>query len=338
VPIQPANRNYLGNKQKLTKQLSPIIEERLGKFGTLFDPFAGTGSIPYALATPKRKIVLVEQLKSSHLPLQMFFKVPPQFLQVDAMHHVDCLNSAIEKETPDTSDYRGYVAENWGDKYFSIENAMKIDLARAYIEDIRNRWVKDYCLTSLIYAADKVSWTFGHYDAFKKQEKTKNQSRLKLEYLDLSKSMCPDNVILRGDALITMQINSNTCKSDVCFLDPPYNARQYGANYHLLENLVEWEHPECHGFTAKYKDYPRSMWSTKIAPQVFADFVEICPSKHIIMTYNNQEGNLITANQIVEAFEKKGKLEIACFDKQIITTGKSDPSDNKEIVYICETR
>jgi adenine-specific DNA-methyltransferase len=340
VPIQPANRNYLGCKQKLVPQLAPLIQERLGTYGTLFDPFAGTGCLPYALATRTNRIILVDQLKSCQLPLSMFFKRPPSEsgnVILDAMACIDILNEQIEDISPEKTYIRGYVAFNFGDKYFSMANAMKIDHVREAIAEVRNQWVKDYCMTSLLYALDKISWTFGHYDAFKKQEKTKNQAKLKLEKLDLTKQMHENNLIWGGDALHALQ-NVAHIIPQVTFLDPPYNTRQYGANYHLLENLVEGDDPECFGYTAKYKEYPRSMWSTKIAAEVFSDFIERLNTRHIIMTYNNQPDNLITANQIVDAFEKKGRLEIMCFDKQIITTGLSDARGNKELVYICEVK
>jgi adenine-specific DNA-methyltransferase len=32
--------------------------------------------------------------------------------------------------------------------------------------------------------------------------------------------------------------------SDITYIDPPYNARQYVNFYHVLENLALWQKPE----------------------------------------------------------------------------------------------
>jgi adenine-specific DNA-methyltransferase len=31
---------------------------------------------------------------------------------------------------------------------------------------------------------------------------------------------------------------------DVVYLDPPYNARQYSANYHILETIAKYDNPQ----------------------------------------------------------------------------------------------
>lgn len=31
---------------------------------------------------------------------------------------------------------------------------------------------------------------------------------------------------------------------DVVYLDPPYNERQYSANYHVLETIAKYDNPE----------------------------------------------------------------------------------------------
>ena len=39
-------------------------------------------------------------------------------------------------------------------------------------------------------------------------------------------------------------ISSTASKPDVVYLDPPYNERQYSANYHVLETIAKYDNPE----------------------------------------------------------------------------------------------
>ena len=36
-------------------------------------------------------------------------------------------------------------------------------------------------------------------------------------------------------------------KFDICYIDPPYNSRQYSRFYHVLENLAQWKKPKLFG-------------------------------------------------------------------------------------------
>ena len=40
-------------------------------------------------------------------------------------------------------------------------------------------------------------------------------------------------------------------KTDIAYIDPPYNSRQYSRFYHVLENLTQWKKPKLHGTALK---------------------------------------------------------------------------------------
>lgn len=52
-------------------------------------------------------------------------------------------------------------------------------------------------------------------------------------------------------------------EADVVYLDPPYNRRDYGANYHVLETLARGDTPEVKGVTG----LPKSRWCTQDGSQ-----------------------------------------------------------------------
>ena len=62
-----------------------------------------------------------------------------------------------------------YVSLNYGDKYFSNEDAKMIDLIREkiqsdYVENRLNKREFDVLLASLIYSLDRCANTVGHYN------------------------------------------------------------------------------------------------------------------------------------------------------------------------------
>src|SRR6185295_4218049 len=75
---------------------------------------------------------------------------------------------------------------------------------------------------------------------------------------------------------------------DVLYLDPPYNHRQYGANYHVLETIAAYDYPQLTGVTGM-RDYPRSRYcQPKSAKDVLADLVRAARAKHIFVSYNDE--------------------------------------------------
>ena len=52
-------------------------------------------------------------------------------------------------------------------------------------------------------------------------------------------------------------------KGDILYLDPPYNTRQYGANYHLLNTIALYDDFIPKGKTG-LREYNRSKYCTKI--------------------------------------------------------------------------
>jgi adenine-specific DNA-methyltransferase len=324
----PNNRSYLGNKSKLLGQLTSIINERLGPNGTFFDPFAGTGAVSFAVMTPQRRIIANDFLQSNAVSLRVFFELPifGPFYPQDFIRELNF--------TDVYGDNEGYCEKNWGGKYFSVENARKIDAIRERIAASRHHNLSLIALSSLIYAVDKISWTYGHYDAFKKRTEDQTDKKLLLDVPNMPISVNPRNIVTCLPANMLLR----NIKADVTFIDPPYNTRQYGDNYHLLENLVSWHKPKCLGKTMKSAFRPSSMWSSRAnGYEVFKDFIKRLDTKHIIMTYNNQSGNILTDRQIREVLHTRGDvLQVHEVEHGIITTNKSSRGGNIERIYVIE--
>lgn len=133
--------------------------------------------------------------------------------------------------------------------YFTDENAMKCDVIRARIHLWRQeRKITDneyyFLLASLLEGIDKVANTASVYGAFLKKFKKSALKPLTLAPAHFLLSDY-DHQVFNKDILELAKITSH----DVVYLDPPYNERQYSANYHILETIAKYDHPKIKGKT-----------------------------------------------------------------------------------------
>ncbi|WP_276414728.1 DNA adenine methylase, partial [Lactococcus garvieae] len=240
----------------------------------------------------------------------------------------------ITNETDDD-----YFVENFGNKFFSETDARIIGEIRNLISknnDINER-EKAILVASLLYSLDKIANTVGHYDAYRKKIQIEN--RFKFELINIESEEKKNIDIYRKDANELVR----EVFSDVTFIDPPYNSRQYSRFYHVLENIAKWEKPELYGVAMKPKAENMSEYSRSTAPQVFEDLIMNLNTKYIVVTYNNtykskssSSKNKITHEQILESLNKRGKTQT--FEKpfQFFNAGKTDLKEHKEFVFITE--
>ena len=76
-------------------------------------------------------------------------------------------------------------------------------------------------------------------------------------------------------------------KSDLVYIDPPYNSRQYSRFYHVYENLVKWEKPKLFGVACKPEPNNVSDYCKVKAKDAFLDLVTNLDTKYLAVSYNN---------------------------------------------------
>lgn len=163
----------------------------------------------------------------------------------------------------DLSPKRGFIYKNYcpgGTKglesprmYFTDQNGMKIDAIRTKIQD----WKEDklitndefhILLTALIEAIPYVANISGNYAAYLKDWDPRAHKPLRLKVPIIPKSKRRNRAFKEDANKLIRKIHS-----DILYLDPPYNARQYAPNYFLLELVAEgWfngSKPEIYGKT-----------------------------------------------------------------------------------------
>jgi adenine-specific DNA-methyltransferase len=325
------NRRYLGNKYKLTAFISDILKEKCDSMNSLCDIFAGTGVVGNYFNKKNIRIISNDFLYSNYVALRTFMGSTK--IDFDKLKEkITILNSL--NSTKDN-----YFSLNFGDTYFTLENARKIGMIREKIEEISGNDDERLALiTSLIYAVDKVANTVGHYDAFRKKLDTVNPLVLLLPTIKLENNF--NNEIYCEDANQLVQ----KIKCDVLYLDPPYNSRQYCDVYHLLENLARWDKPEVHGVAKKMdRSHLKSDYCLKSATRTFAELIHHAQCKHILVSYNNtgeskdgRSNARIKDFEIVSILKRKGDVQIFERDYKAFTTGKSNCGGHTERVFYCK--
>ncbi len=326
-------RRYIGNKFALIDFIKNIIRENIGEYKSVCDIFAGTGVVGYYLNKKNVRIISNELLYSNYLALYAFLS-PEPYDEKKIKEIIKYLNGLRPTED-------NYVSENFGDRYFIMENARKIGAIREEIEKLDlSLKEKAILITSLLYAMDKVANTVGHYDAYREKMDMTKPLYLLVPYIEQKKN--GDNEIYNLDA--NQLIRKIEC--DILYIDPPYNSRQYSDAYHLLENIARWEKPELYGKAKKFdRSKLKSQYNLKSAPQSFRDLIENANCKHILFSYNNMgnKGNQrsnarISDEEIINILSSRG--EVTIFERKFkpFTTGRSKIENHTERIFWCEVK
>ncbi|WP_440896848.1 DNA adenine methylase [Amphibacillus sp. Q70] len=327
------NRRYIGSKQKMLTFIDNIVKENTTDIKVVADIFGGTGSVANLFRKQGKRIILNDILYSNYLSFLTWFG-NEEVNQKSIEDKISELNSIIPKK-------ENYVSHHFGDKYFSLENATKIGAIREKIEEYNdlNKREKAFLLTSLLYAMDKVANTVGHYDAYRRKMDSLTPIQLKVPEMNNNNG----NEIYKTDANLLVR----KIKADLVYIDTPYNSRQYGDAYHLLENIMEWKKPEVEGVAKKMinRKHIKSNYNTAKAPEVFLDLIENIQSKYILVSYNNmakkgsgRSNAKISNEEILKILKNRGKVSVFSTDFNVFTTGKTNIDNHKELLYLCEVK
>ena len=328
------NRRYVGNKYKLMDWICEKILEECPNCKSFFDVFAGTGTVSGCMINHYDKFIINDFLFSNEIIYNAFFSADEYDLsKLETLKH-QYNNLDISKLGPN------YISDNFGDKFFANNDALLIGYIR---EDLKQKHLKNeisdkeyaILLASLLYSADRVANTCGHYDAYIKGKEIR--AAFKYDLIQPLETKGKKIEIYRCDA----NILAGKVISDIAFIDPPYNSRQYSRFYHVLENIAKWTKPELFGVALKPKEENMSEYCRASAPKAFRDLIEKLNVKYIVVTYNNtytskssSSRNKITLEQIQEILENKGETKVFKKAHKCFNAGKTELPDHKEYLFI----
>ena len=130
-------------------------------------------------------------------------------------------------------------------------------------------------------------------------------------------------------------------EGDILYLDPPYNHRQYGGDYHLLNTIARYDRFEPKGKTGR-REYQRSLYCSKNeVHRVFEELIQKAQFNYIFLSYNNE--GVIPIEIIQKVMRKYGKYDFVMTDYRRFKADKDEnrtykASETKEYLHILEKR
>lgn len=325
------NRRYTGSKYKLTEWIKELIEQNCS--GNSFcDIFAGTGVVAATVLDKFNRIIINDFLYSNNVIYTAFFDSQPY----DIEKLTKLTNKWLSVEKYDIPE--NFIGTNYGNRYFSANDAKLIGFIRNKIEEYKSDLShREYCIliASLLYSADKIANTVGHYDAYIKGKNIEDKFHFNFikPYITQGKEI----EIYRQDA---NQL-AKTLNCDIVYIDPPYNSRQYSRFYHVLETIVQNDDPELTGAALKRPTENMSDYCRASATNVFKELIHSLNCSYIVVSYNNtynskssSSRNKIEFDSIVNILKSKGQLKIFEKKHQFFNAGKTDFDDHKEYIFI----
>lgn len=312
--IAISNRKYLGAKFRLLDfVLATMHRQTDGHWGVFADPFSGTGVVSDAVRhqTGCSRVIANDLLYSNYVAQKCFLASPTVSERQGLVGLLDHLNSV--------EPIWGYAFRNYGERYFTWDNAAKIDAIRDELRTLRERiteWQYFAALTSLLYAADRSANTVGQYDAFLKniaRPSYENGAHLVDQNALKPLRLLPPSVHSGAPATVHCEDANHLMARQQCetlYLDPPYNSRQYSDLYHVLENIARWEKPRLTGKTRKFdrtrlkSDYSRR----RRAEQSLAELLEYADCRHIFLSYSDE--GLMSHDTICCLLRRRGRLTV----------------------------
>lgn len=330
--FQLYNRRYIGSKHKLIEWIFSIFLKEC-KGISFADIFAGTGVVSAVATKHFKKIILNDFLYSNYVIYKAFFG--KGYWDKDKINNIIKDYNNINGEDLDDN----YFSENFGGKYFSKNSAKIIGFIRENIKENKNNLTeREYyiLLSSLLYSADKIANTVGHYDAYFKKEFVEDNFFMKpIDPIDVKN--VEDVEIFRENAnLLAKQI-----QADIVYIDPPYNSRQYSRFYHVLETLTKWGMPKLHGVALKPDPENMSDYCRSNAKSKFSELINDIKAKYLVVSYNNtynsksnSSQNKITLGDIKDILGKRGKTKVFEKNYRHFDAGNTDFNNHKEYLFV----
>jgi adenine-specific DNA-methyltransferase len=174
--------------------------------------------------------------------------------------------------------------------YFSDGNALKCDGIRIELERLlQGNEISEelyyYALASLLECIDKVANTASVYGAFLKAFKSSARKTLELKPLEIIDGS-GEYQTFNDDIMSVL----DKTRGHVLYLDPPYNERQYCANYHMLETISKYDNPVIAGKTGlrDYSAQKSAFCSQKTVKEAFTALLEKADFQYVFLSYNNE--------------------------------------------------
>jgi adenine-specific DNA-methyltransferase len=319
---------YIGNKTKLLEFIHSEVQSVCGDISDMHfcDLFAGSGSVSKYF---KQHVRQVSSNDLEHYSYVLCSNYIGNLSTLDCNDLIQYLNDIPSVE----GKFYQFFSPAGNRNFFTEYNAKRIDAIRQEIqkilvEDKINLDQYYFLLASLIETADSYANTTGVYGAFLKNFSGRAAKNLVLVPAQPS----PGNrgFAYRNDANELIK----TISGDILYLDPPYNTRQYGANYHILNYLVDYDN-----FTFKEEsktglgDYNKSDYSSKrLVSDSFDQLIRDSQFKYIFVSYNNE--GILSMEDMKNIMSKYGDYQLKIKEHKRYKSNTNNQQQAKVLEYL----
>lgn len=305
---------YIGNKSRLLDFIGDSIRDSgLPTEGTFIDIFGGTGSVGNFFKGKGYRIISNDIMTYSYVAQKVFIEMNriPEFKGVSETGVSGVLRKLNDPELKS----EGFAFNSYapggkdGRRYFSDENARRIDAVRDLIELWQQQgflseeeyYLLVYCLVD---AADFVANISGTYGAFLKIWRSMALKPLTMKCPEIYNNELENHVYQEDANKLIRHIHG-----DILYLDPPYNERQYAPNFHVLESLTVWDKPQLRGVSGQreYSDKKSLYCQRGQAGSALRDLVENADVQYIVLSYNNE--GIISREALLEILSNVGTVK-----------------------------
>lgn len=341
---------YIGNKENLLDKIYQVMQSKNVKGNSLFDFFAGTTSVSkffkkldyqifssdlmyFSYVLQKAYIENNEIAIFKNILKDLAFKkkslfTTPLITVIEYLNALQPIEGFIYKNyTP-----AGSSELNQPRMYFNDENGKKIDAIRLKIEEWKENSLiseNEYfiLLACLIETVPFYANISGVYATFQKKWDTRALKKIILNPIEIINNK-KNNFVFNADSVNLI----NSIETDIIYLDPPYNQRQYAPNYHLLETIAKYDNPKIYGVGGlrNYDNQKSKFCNSKTAIEELSTILKNAKYSSIIMSYNNE--GILDKDSIIKLFENYGKVYFIEFDYLRFKSNDNGENKTKKII------
>ncbi len=353
---------YIGAKTRIVDAIVTDIARLVPPGSTVADLMCGTGAIALELRKRGYRIIANDVMSQAYhiTRAKVLLQEPPPFdgvkkyvisrkqtLLTDRSGYAAIIQTLNELSPIEGYFWREFSPEGEPGngspprKYFTADNAKKIDAARDFIKRAREAAAvtdleHSLLVHDLIMAANDVAniaGTYGHY-----LSRFVPRALQPLRFVPTkfeSGGMSDGHLIFNAYA---EQIAPKV-EADLCYLDPPYKKRQYAANYHILETLARGDNPEAQGRSGlrPWRDEYSNFCSKVKIRDAFDTILDSIHCDRVMVSYNSE--GLLTKEQLVSILADFGKVNVREFPyKRFKSRSDQSGEDVTEYVLVAQRR
>ena len=285
---------YIGSKTRIGEELSSFIGRPDG--GRFVDAFCGMGSVAEQAVNLGWSVAI-----NDHLAYAVVMS-GARFASVDEVpfRALGGYEAAIEKLNG-LSGRKGFIWREYSPaaahqstagierRYFSEDNAKRIDAVRAEIFDWRragflNDVEERVLVADLLGAANRVANIAGTYGCFLATWTAQSRGELCMRARPLRQSRTPMDATVGDVSDLAVRFE------DTVYLDPPYTKRQYASYYHILETITLGDAPVVEGVSGlrPWRHLASDYCYKRRALAALSGLITSMPAHRILLSYSDE--------------------------------------------------